>query len=261
MNANLQNAIKAASELKSTETAYQKHYKTSKATNHKKAYWTLDNIRKAGSALIDAIDAIRNGSDCKVSISQGNVKTGSIPSVSLLPGITCPKRCKETCGVACYAWKIALLRSNVMKSYAKNTAIATLFPDLYFKQVMYAAIGSRWFRFHVSGDIPNKKYFDKMIETVKACPETTFLCFTKRYEIVNNWIGKNGELPVNLKLLFSGWTGTETINPYNLPETTVYTDEPSENWLLCGGNCFECSCRGCGCWKAEKGETIAFKLH
>jgi hypothetical protein len=166
-------------------------------------------MKKAGSAYIDAIRIIRDivkhdGIDgLRVTVSPGNVKTGAIASVSMLPGVTCPAACKETCGIACYAWKIALLRSNVMRSYAKNTAIATLFPRIYWKQVKAAAYGVRWFRFHVAGDIPNARYFSDMIETVRSCPETTFLCFTKRYNVVNAWIDKNGALPNNLKLLLA----------------------------------------------------------
>lgn len=249
-------------------THYQEHYNSTKATNHTKAYWTAANMKKAGSAYLEAIKTVRDivkyeGIDgLHVTISAGNKKMGSVPSVSLLPGVTCPAACKSTCGVACYAWKTAMLYKNVMNSYAKNTAIATLLPRIYWKQIRVAAYGVRWFRFHVSGDIPTASYFRHMIDTVKRCPETTFLCFTKRYNVVNDWIRKNGELPSNLKLLFSGWTGLTPDNPYNLPETTVYGSEgPKEDWLLCGGNCSECYCRGTGCWKAEKGETIAFKIH
>lgn len=242
-------------------TKYQEHYKECKAIERKKALWTSENMKRAAAAYSDMVKAVKAGNNLNVTISYGNVKMGSIPSISLMPGMTCQATCKKTCGVDCYAWKIALLRSSVMKSYAKNTAIATLQPDIYWTQVKAAAIGSRWFRFHVAGDIPTADYFNRMIQLVKELPNTNFLCFTKRYEIVNNWIAKNGELPNNLKLLFSGWEGMKPVNPYNLPETTVYKSEPAENWLLCGGNCFECCCRGCGCWKAEKGETIAFKLH
>lgn len=251
------------------KSTYSERYHEQKATDHKKAYWTVSNMKKAGSAYIDAIRTLRDAmhqdgvrAALRVSVSPGNVKTGAIPSVSMLPGVTCPAACKETCGVACYAWKIALLRSNVMRSYARNTALATLLPGVYWTQVKNAAMLSRWFRFHVAGDIPNARYFNRMIETVSSCPGTTFLCFTKRYNVVNEWIRKNGDLPSNLKLLFSGWTGLKPDNPYNLPETMVYgTEGPAENWLLCGGNCSECCCRGTGCWKAEKGETIAFKIH
>ena len=183
---------------------YSENYKQHKATEHKKAYWTRDNMKKAGAAYIEAIRTIRDAikadginAALRVSVSPGNVKTGAIPSVSLLPGVTCPAACKETCGVACYAWKIALLRSNVMRSCARNTALATLLPSVYWKQVKDAAYMSRWFRFHVAGDIPNARYFERMIETVKECPGTTFLCFTKRYSVVNDWIARNGELPSN----------------------------------------------------------------
>ena len=94
---------------------------------------------------------------------------------------------------------------------------------------------------------------------------TYYLAFTKRYKVVNDWIAANGPLPENLKILFSGWDNLKPVNPYNLPETTVFGTaaqiEPDPSWNICGGNCSECICRGCGCWKAEKGETIAFHIH
>lgn len=40
---------------------------------------------------------------------------------------------------------------------------------------------SRFFRFHVSGDIPNTTYFHIMMEVAKRNSHCEILCFTKKY--------------------------------------------------------------------------------
>lgn len=62
------------------------------------------------------------------------------------------------------------------------------------------------------------------------------------------------------KGLLHGWT---VPNPHNLPTSAVIFKgtEPRDGWKVCGGNCAECACRGCGCWELKKGETIAFYQH
>lgn len=226
-------------------------------------YYNESIIAKFTAALEAAKEEVRTGKVTTVSISDGNVKMWKVPSVSILPFLTCPARCKGTCGPDCYAAKIANLRASVLKSYARNTALLMLRPDLYWQGVNYAMAGTMFFRFHVSGDITNKEYFRQLVTACLNNPHCKVLVFTKRYETVNAWIKENGALPENLHLLFSGWENLSPVNPYNLPETNIYDKKakPAENWLLCGGNCFECGCRGVGCWQAKKGETIAFKKH
>ena len=198
-----------------------------------------------------------------VSISFSNSKMGKVASVSLLPLLSCPKRAKETCGCKCYALKLALLRKTVRNAYAKNQAIAKYAMKSYFKAVDETMKTVRFFRYHVSGDILNRKYFDFMVKSAISNPHCEILVFTKQYEIVNEWIDKNGSVPKNLHILFSGWTNLKPINPHNLPETMVYIKDEDINpdWNLCGGNCLDCAIKGCGCWNAENGETIAFKMH
>ena len=246
-------------------TQYQINYKAKKAVNHKVARWNAGSMDKMIATYREQLaivsDAMRTGSEYHVKFSSGNIKTGAIMSVSVAPGLTCDGRCKGTCGKDCYAFGMCN-RTNVRAAWCYNTAIALKDPDLYWKEVTAVSGMQRWFRFHVGGDIINADYFDRMVKCAVSNPNTTYLCFTKRFAIVNAWIARNGELPVNLKILFSGWKGMKPVNPYNLPETIGYGEEgPAESWLLCGGNCSECCCRGTGCWKAEKGETIAFKIH
>lgn len=197
----------------------------------------------------------------RVSISPGNNKMGAIPSVSLPPVVTCPRG--VPCAAKCYAAKLCRLRPTVREAYARNLEILRADPAEYWRQVRFAARMARYFRFHVSGDIPGADYLAEMIATAETLPGTDFLAFTKNYTVVNAWIDNGGQLPGNLHLIFSEWGGAEIPNPHNLPTAAVIFkgEEPREGWKVCGGNCTECACRGVGCWELKSGETIAFYEH
>lgn len=196
-----------------------------------------------------------------VSISPGNVKMGAIPSVSLPACATCNPN--APCFKKCYAAKLERIRSNVKSAYARNLETLRNDPAAYWLQVKAAAITTRFFRYHVSGDIPNVEYFAAMIRTAEELPNTNFLAFTKQYNIVNSYIENGGKIPQNLKIIFSNWGAWKCHNPHGLPMSEVIFkgSAPAEDWKICGGNCTACACRGVGCWELQNGETIAFYEH
>ena len=196
----------------------------------------------------------------KVSISKGNSKMGYIPSVSLPPVVTCAKGC--ACAKKCYAAKLCRIYGTVRRAYNRNLDILKNDMDNYFIQVKAAAMVTKYFRFHVSGDIYDMNYLDRMVKLAQDLPGTTFLAFTKQYNFVNNFL-QYAAIPDNLKIIFSEWPGMEMYNPYNLPVAHVIFkgSEPADDWKICGGNCSECACRGVGCWELKKGEHIAFYEH
>ena len=232
------------------------------ANTYRNGYNTPEIREKMRAALAEYREAIADGEALAPSISLGNTKT-HIPSVSVLPAITCPACCRGTCDGKCYALKGVNVHPSELRAYARNLAIYEMQPARYWEAIRNACRNSLYFRYHVAGDIVDAAYLQGMIDTANACPNTTFLVFTKKYNLVNDWIAQNGELPKNLKILFSGWIGLTPYNPHNLPETTVYPKhaEPAPDWKLCGGNCLECACRGVGCWQLQKGEILAFEIH
>lgn len=197
----------------------------------------------------------------KISISNGNSKMGAIPSVSLPACVTCNP--SAPCFKKCYAAKLERIYSSVKNAYARNLDILSDDPAAYWQQVKAAAVVTRFFRYHVSGDIPNAAYFAEMVKTAEEIPTTKFLAFTKQYQTVNDFINSGGVIPENLKIIFSSWGAWKCENPHNLPTSDVIFKgcEPSEDWKICGGNCTECACRGVGCWEVKNGETIAFYEH
>ena len=172
----------------------------------------------------------------KISISAGNRKMGAIPSVSLPACITCNP--SAPCFKKCYAVRMARLYKTVKNAYQRNLDILTENPVAYWAQVRASAMTTKFFRFHVSGDIPNGEYLIQMIETARAIPSTNFLAFTKQFHIVNDYLRNRGTIPENLKIIFSNWDAWKCENPFSLPECEIILkgSEPRDAWKICGGN-------------------------
>lgn len=197
-----------------------------------------------------------------VKISSGNSKMGSVPSVSL-PSIKTCRQC--ACQSKCYAQKLERLRPAVRNAYQHNLEVLINEPETYWREVEASVMMSRFFRFHVSGDIPNAEYLTNMVAVASRNPHCQILCFTKRYEMVNEFIAAGGVLPNNLHMIFSGWAGLEMQNPFALPEAHVmYRDGSTtarEDAIPCGGNCTECALTEGGCWNLQKGQQVVFNEH
>lgn len=203
---------------------------------------------------------MKNTTNNKISISAGNAKMGAVPSISLPPVLTCAENC--TCAKKCYAARMCRIRKNVREAYNKNLEVLNADPEAFWLQVKVAAMMTRYFRYHVSGDIVNADYLANMCKLAEELKGTTFLAFTKKYELVNEYANAHA-IPENLKLIFSEWPGMTMENPHSFPVAHVIFKgcEPAEDWKICGGNCAECACRGVGCWELKQGENIAFYEH
>lgn len=199
----------------------------------------------------------------KVKFSPKNQKLGNIPSVSLPAKKTC-RSCH--CWEKCYAAKLERLRPTVRNAYQNNLDVYIHDEETYWREVEGQIMLSRFFRFHVSGDIPDMNYLEHMVEIAQRNPHCQILCFTKRYEFVNQLVSYGWyPIPENLHLIFSAWPGLPMDNPWHFPEAHVLfrdgTTTASENAKACGGNCSECAVTDSGCWTLKNGEQIVFKEH
>lgn len=197
-----------------------------------------------------------------VKISVGNSKLGKIMSVSLPAGVTC-RNC--ACQTKCYAKKLERLRPSVRNAYKNNLDVLTSNPETYWREVESSIMMSRFFRFHVSGDIPNAEYLEKMVEISERNKHCEILCFTKRFEFVNGFLENGGVIPENLHMIFSGWKDLKMNNPYSLPEAHVRFRDGSttarEDAIECSGNCSECAITDSGCWTLHSGQQVVFNEH
>lgn len=202
-----------------------------------------------------------------LTISLSNSKLGGfIPTLNLPPIITC--RANAPCQKNCYACKGNFCYKNVKQSLMDNLTAYQKDSNAFFDSVIdflqNGLIVYKFFRWHSSGDIIDRQYFDGVIKVANACQNTRFLIFTKKFEIVNDFLQDGGEIPQNLNIVFSAWDkGFSVPNPYNLPVAYVNFKDSTKNPEIpvtafkCGGNCQSCL----ACWGICKGQATVFNQH
>lgn len=198
--------------------------------------------------------------DYNFKLSAGNSKLGNIVNINLPAIVTC--REDAPCKKDCYACKGMYCWKNVKNRYKLNLE-AFLEDKERTKQEILEQLPSMGFcRVHSSGDFVNLEYLNMLVEIAKTATEVKFMAFTKKYELVNEWIKENGKLPENFKIIFSSWYDGWTFdNPYDLPVSHVYNDKIDnkvpESALPCPGKCDKCFM----CWKLGSGESVVFNKH
>ncbi len=200
-----------------------------------------------------------------VKISTTNSKLGVIPSVNLPPIVTCRRNCP--CARDCYATKGRYRFQNVQDSLHHNLREYFANPDQYFEDVKFAInngmVSYLYFRWHAAGDFVDGRYFKGVIKVAEELPATSFLAFTKKFEIVNGFIHNGGVIPENLHIVFSAWGDDFKIkNPYHFPVAYVRFKDKENKTIPttaaeCSGDCTHCL----QCWNIKNGQSVVFNKH
>lgn len=198
----------------------------------------------------------------KITISNKIEKLGSmIPSVGLPPVVTCRK--DAPCFAKCYARKGNYRFPSVKNALAENLNAYREDPEYFFD---YIALHSRlvcFFRWFHAGDIVDDSFLEGMVKVAKKNPNTRYLAFTKKFDIVNRYLDSGRKLPQNLKIVFSGWGASfKVLNPYNFPTAFVRFEEGDNSHIppkafKCSGDCSNCQM----CWLLKKGQSVEFHEH
>ncbi|MBQ0165480.1 MAG: hypothetical protein KBT02_00045 [Treponema sp.] len=204
-------------------------------------------------------------------LSRGNSKLGAyITGVNLPAGMTC--RADAPCRKGCYAMKGRFIFNSVKTSIQKNLEAYINSPTEYFNLIIarLQIMPYRYFRWHSSGDIVNMEYLYGMVRVAEECPKTEFLCFTKKYELVNEYLANESPFPDNLHIVFSHWGSFPVDNPFELPTSHVRfkkEDELHDNCdipddaIQCSGFCGDCVGTEKNCWLLKSGESVVFNQH
>lgn len=201
----------------------------------------------------------------QVKISTNNSKLGIIPSINLPPVLTC--RANAPCRKDCYACKGRFRFPDCKNSMQYNLDCYNIDHKAYFKAIRSFIDNDfmiyKYFRWHSAGDIVDLDYLKGMITLAKQLRRTKFLCFTKKFEIINDYIENGGEIPKNLNIVFSAW-GKDFIptNPYKFPIAYVRFSDNDNSTIPttakeCNGDCQNCL----KCWNISKGESAVFDKH
>lgn len=202
-----------------------------------------------------------------VNITLNNSKLGGfIPSLDLPPIVTCRKN--APCAKGCYARRGSFLYPSKKESMAQNLALYKNDPCAFFDAVKSFLnnrdISFKFFRWFGAGDLVDNRFFIGCVNLATECKETHFLMFTKKYEIVNNFLDKGGVIPNNLRIVFSYWDKTFKVqNPHNLPCAYVQFKDVTKQVAIpeyaipCTGSCATCK----ACWTLQNNQNVYFAQH
>lgn len=186
-----------------------------------------------------------------------------IACVNLPPGETCGK--SVPCTRTCYAKRGNFSYPATKESIIKNYEAYQRDPIGFFRVIdrTLNMLPYRYFRWHSSGDIPDEQYLDLMFKLARRHRSTKFLCFTKKFELVNNYLGHHPK-PGNLIIVLSNWGDWHCDNPHRLPTAWVKlskTEFIPAYARKCSGYCGNCVNTTSSCWDLKKGEAVWFKKH
>lgn len=159
---------------------------------------------------------------------KGNSKTGSKVGCYNFPvEQSCNHKCECYKSKACYACGGFYQMPDNIYGYAENLAFFLKSDNETFCNVFCEELkknGNKKFRYFTIGDILNARFFECMIENARRMPDVKFWSYTKKYNIVNNWVNVHGieNFPKNLKIIFSHWMNEDGTyfpmdNPHNFP--------------------------------------------
>jgi hypothetical protein len=173
-------------------------------------------------------------------ISKGNSKLGAIPNISMSPIKSCGN-C-SACAKDCYALKSYRQYPATRKAWDHNFREAVNNRDAHFLALKEDLQKRRpkHFRWHVSGDILDQDYLQRMKLLAYLCPETKFLAFTKMHGM--DYSGR----PSNLIIRFSMWPGMDGILRAKVAGAPCAwlqdgtEDRIPKNAVKCPGSCENC---------------------
>lgn len=205
-----------------------------------------------------------------IHISNGVSKLGTaIPSINFPPVITCNP--DAPCFKQCYARKGRFSFSHNKSLLQQNLDAWNKDKEGFERELINAFISARFVRYFSSGDIPDGDFLRMMDRIAEKLPNTEFLCFTKKYELVNSYIELMNAIgcsvPQNLHIVLSAWGDWIPYNPYNLPVAYVHlksgegADKIPDNAIPCSKYCAECVKTDRSCWCLRNGQSVVFEQH
>ena len=232
-----------------------------------------------GKNGLNYIDCFSVDGDMHVT-KKGNSKTGAkVGSFNFPVEQSCNHNCECYKSKACYACGGFYQMPDNMKIYAENLKYFISNDNETFITEFCKALkanGNKLFRFFTIGDILNKRFFKCMIEIARRMPDVKFWSYTKKYNIVNNWVNDHGieSFPQNLTIIFSHWLNEDGTyfpmeNPYSFPTSEFipygkeYLAETVTHICPCSNPNVLTTCATCdhACYTLKHGESMALLEH
>ena len=200
-------------------------------------------------------------------ISKGISKFGGLAiGIGMPPENTC--RPDAPCVPECYGRRGRFVMQTVKTPLQENYELWKEDPMKFIQDAINECSAVRYVRWFQTGDIPDDAFVGAMQFVALQCPKTQFLAFTKKYELINEFLDNAKTFPKNLKIVLSSWGDWQPENPYNIPVAYIKFKDPNRDShipakaKLCPGSCADCiKNAGGGCWKMRKGQAVYFNQH
>lgn len=211
-------------------------------------------------------------------VTYSNRKLGGlIGQINMPKGISCRKN--APCAILCYGNKGNIATPNAKKGHMARYQLYLEKALLFFQMIVMELTfrPCKLVRWHAMGDIVDFDYFKGMVYVALQLPDIKFLAFTKKYEIVNEYIrrandGEFEQIPENLVIVFSAWGNWIPDNPHNLPVSYVEFGAECDKNIPSDAKkcmnqedkhltCAECFDAKVSCWNLKHGESVVFKKH
>lgn len=175
-----------------------------------------------------------------------------------------PSQCGSK--MACYACKGRQAMARIEAAYYRNFRLYNEDADGFFEQMRCKIrfTGIKMVRYFDAGDIPSADFFNRMVGLANKMPDVRFLCYTKKYSIINEHIDNGGEMPNNLKIYFSAWDKSWDVeNKHGLPMAFIrFKDEEKNRNDIKGKTCrCDIPCSACGYCFNPKTSDVIFDEH
>lgn len=201
-----------------------------------------------------------------ISVNNGNTKTGPGCLTLSVPTEACGKN--VPCKKACYCLKGRQQFAQILGGYHRNLRLWNE-SHKSFKLQLTSVLDKapqKKFRWFDAGDIPDADFLDMMFVVARKYPEISFLSYTKKYDMVNEYLNHH-RLPKNLCIRFSMWDKTWDVpNPHNLPlsyvnfkDTTRNPDIPKKAFKCPGTG--KTTCDKCGVCFNKNVKSVVFNQH
>lgn len=200
-----------------------------------------------------------NGGKKMFKVTIGNSKLNTICQINLPAILSCREDapCKKQCYVrrGCYNYP------NIKNIYQENLETFLNNPSQAEEDILNQLPLMGFCRVHSSGDFYNEEYFEMILRIAQKKKKVYFLAFTKKYELVNDYIMRGGDIPKNLKIVFSAWLDFPMSNPYRFPVAHYYDpklkNKIPKSAFPCSGQCDQCFI----CWNLKKRQNVVFEKH
>lgn len=206
-------------------------------------------LKKEANKIVGGLSKTAKMPGLSYGLPAAECKTGS--KLRQIKGSVCEK-CYAMKG--CYAWPVVKNAQYNRLDQVKNNS-------KWVEAMITLIKGQAFFRWHDSGDLVDSLHLSRIVEIVKATPDTKHWLPTKEYKLIKGYLMINGEFPENLVVRVSSPHIDQKPLKFKGLHTSTVVKNGSPDGHVCPSSQQNGECKDCrACWDKEV-SNVTYKLH